>query len=226
MIIKEGAFFIADSHYNNKRKVLFELLHKIDIQKNKETQLFLMGDIFDFLCDEIDYFQDINQGIINLINEMSHHMEIIYFEGNHDFNLEETFPKVNVIRREEQPVYVIQNKKKIALAHGDIFTPKSYNIFTAIFRNSFLLYFLNIIDIHNWLTKFAERKLKSKQICHPQKNFVNFVAHRIENYDVDLVIEGHFHQGYQDDKYINLPSLACDGRYMIYQDKQFNFIRV
>ena len=40
---------------------------------------------------------------------------------------------------------------------------------------------------------------------------------------VDLIIEGHFHQGYQSERYINLPSLACDNRYMIYQNNQFSF---
>ena len=226
MRIHDGAIFIADAHYNKKRKTLFTLLHKIDLEKTSKTQLFLMGDIFDFLCDEIDYFQKVNQGIINLINTMSNSIEIIYFEGNHDFNLKEIFPKVNIISRKCQPIHIQEDKRMIALAHGDIFTPLKYNIFTAIFRNTLLLHIINILDIHHHISKKAAKKLRKKQICHPMDNFIDFVHQRVEKYDVDLVIEGHFHQGYQDDQYIQLPSLACDNRYTIYQDKQFNFISI
>lgn len=226
MIIKDGAIFIADAHYNRKRETLLDLLEKINLEKKEIPQLFLMGDIFDFLCGQISYFQEINQKIINLINEISHSIEIIYFEGNHDFNLIEIFPKIAIIPREQQPIHIQKTNKVIALAHGDIFTPMSYNIFTAIFRNKFFLKLLNFLNFKNKISIKAEKRLMKKKICHPQKNFVSFVQNRIANYNVDLVIEGHFHQGYQDEKYINIPSLACDNRYMIYKNNQFNFISI
>lgn len=226
MIIKDGAIFIADAHYNKLRTELVDFLEKIKDEEVQCTQLFLMGDIFDFLCDEVDYFQDINYKLVDLIDEISYHVETIYFEGNHDFSLEDTFPKVNVIPRKEQPIYTQLNDKKVALSHGDIYTPIGYNIYCGIIRNPYLLNLLNIIDINNWLSKKIDENLQKKYLCRKQENFEQFIEKRIKNYNVDLVIEGHYHQNYLSDRYINLPSFACDKEYIQYIDDEFKFFKV
>lgn len=226
MIIKDNALFLADVHFNSLKKEVLPLLKKI---KNKEleiSQLFLMGDIFDFLCGEVQYFWDINYELIDLINDISLQTETIYFEGNHDYNLNDIFPKIEVFPRTEQPQYGLINDKKVALAHGDIFTPDGYDLYCAIIRNSSLLTFLELINVNNWLAKIIVDKLKHKKICNKMTHFDEFIQKRIENYHCDLAIEGHFHQGYLGDKYINLPSFACDSKYMIYKDNEFKFIKV
>jgi UDP-2,3-diacylglucosamine hydrolase len=42
---------------------------------------------------------------------------------------------------------------------------------------------------------------------------------RIENYDSDIIIEGHFHQGKSftsnNQLYVNIPSLCCDKKYFV-----------
>ena len=211
--IKDDTIFIADSHYNINRQELKSLLLDIKSQKLKTSQLFLMGDIFDFLSNEIDYFIEQNQEVINLINQLSKTIEIIYLEGNHDFNLENIFLNTKVISRENQPFICNYKDKKVALAHGDIFTPLSYNIYTKIIRNSFVLNLLNFIDINNWLTIKVNNWLKQKDICNKCNDFKKFAKTRInlyKQYNVELIIEGHFHYGEQEDNYINIPSLACD----------------
>jgi len=227
MIIQDNAIFIADAHYNDNRTQLYKLLLLLQKGTLSPNQIFLMGDIFDFLASGIKYFQVINAKVISLINDLSNQYEIIYLEGNHDFNLKTLFPNVKVISRKEQPLYLTSDTKKIALAHGDIFTPFGYNFYTSLIRNRFFMRCINTIDINNFLSKKVEKKLMSKKICHKQNNFLEFVEKRIKNYnnlsEVDLIIEGHFHQGYQNTHYINLPSLACDNRYMQYQNSQFSF---
>jgi len=223
MLIQNNAIFIADSHYNKARTQLHELLLNIKTCKIETKQIFFMGDIFDFLTSELDYFKCINYQITSLINELALSHEILYLEGNHDYNLQEIFPTINVIKRENQPFLIEQNNQNIVLSHGDIFTPVGYNIYTAIIRNSNFLKFLNFFDKDNFITKFTEEKLMNKKICFKQNNFLGFVHDRINYYQADLIIEGHFHQGYISDKYINVPSLACDNRYMIYQNNQFSF---
>lgn len=227
MIIQDNAIFIADAHYNDKRTQLYKLLLLLQKGTLSCSQIFLMGDIFDFLSSEIKYFQFINSKVISLINDLSHQYEIIYLEGNHDFNLKTLFPTIKVIPRENQPIYIENGIQKIALAHGDIFTPFFYNLYTSIIRNHFFMKCINTIDINNFLSKKVEKKLMAKKICHKQNNFLEFVVNRRKIYNslckVDLIIEGHFHQGYQSKNYINLPSLACDNRYMIYQNSQFSF---
>jgi len=226
MIIKNNALFLADVHFNHLRRDVLPLLKKIKNKELEVSQLFLMGDIFDFLCSEVEYFQDINYELIDILNDISIQVETIYFEGNHDYNLQEIFPKIEVFPRGQQPQYGLLKNKKVALSHGDIFTPKGYEIYTAIMRNSTFLTFLDLINIDNWLAKTVEDKLKYKKICKEMTHFDDFVSKRKKYYKADIIIEGHFHQGYIDEEYINIPSFACDNEYMIYQDEQFKFIKV
>jgi len=226
MIIKNGAIFIADAHYNKIQVELIDFLQQIKDKKILCKQLFLMGDIFDFLCDEVDYFQDSNHKLIELIDTLSQSIETIYFEGNHDYSLEDTFPKARVIPRKEQPIYINLRDKKIALSHGDIYTPTLYNRYCMIIRNPYLLNFLNLIDINNWLSKKIEYKLQKKDLCKKQDNFNEFAKIRIKNYNVDVVIEGHYHQNFISNNYINLPSFACDKQYLQYVDNEFKLFKV
>ena len=77
------AIFIADAHYNKKRTQLGDLLLKIKNDEIQTQQIFLMGDMFDFLSGEIDYFKCINYKITSLINDLSITHEVLYLEGNH-----------------------------------------------------------------------------------------------------------------------------------------------
>lgn len=223
MKIKNHAIFIADSHYNKKSKnILLSLLKKIDKKEIQCDQLFLMGDIFDFLAGPIAYFKSINHEAINLINEISYHIDVIYLEGNHDFLLKNIFPNSTIFPRELQPLKIIQDNKIIKLAHGDIFTPISYELYTSFIRNKFILKLLNMIDLNYWLTYKVENRLMNKNICQEQKNFKTFIQHRIENYECDLAIEGHYHQGYLSENYINIPSLYCSNKYLKYSNNLFS----
>ena len=221
--LKDSAIFIADSHYSKKRTILEKLLLCIENNSISSSQLFLMGDIFDFLSFEIEYFNILNKDIISLINKLSYKIEIIYLEGNHDFNLTNIFSNVKVIPRGKQPIKIESNSKIISISHGDIFTPNSYEIFTKIIRNSYFLSFLNTIDYNYWLSKIIEKKLENKNICHKQSDFTNFIKNRIFKYNSDFVIEGHYHQGYIDDKYINIHSLCCANKYLVYSQNKFKF---
>ena len=223
--LKEDAIFIADSHYNHNNTILEAILKDIEAKHIKCSQLFLVGDIFDFLSDEISYFKITNNKMIDLINDISFHAQVIYLEGNHDFNLKNIFPNSTIIPRNQQPFTIKSNDKEILLSHGDIYMPITYSIYTKIIRNHFLLKFLNSIDINYWLTYRISNYLSKKEICKEYKDFKEFTTLRKELYDTDkFIIEGHHHQGYQDDKYINIPSLVCSKQYLIFKENRFNFV--
>jgi len=216
-IISDDAIFIADSHYNKNRKELELLLNQILSNKIKTSQVFFMGDMFDFLSYEVNYFSKINQNMINLINKLSNKIEIIYFEGNHDFDIQKLFLNIKVIPRENQYSQFKFNNHNVYLAHGDIYTPIIYNIFTKMLRNRYFLKLLNTLDINNFISKYFEKKLINKSICHDFDSFEEFSKTRIKSYDIDdndLIIEGHYHQGNIFKNYINIPSLACKNQYM------------
>ena len=178
-----------------------------------------MGDIFDFILCESRYFVQKNHVVIDTINALSQQMEIIYLEGNHDFNMESLFTHVKVIKRAQQPLGALWEDKRVELSHGDIFTPWHYNLFCAIVRNSFLLKLLNFLDIGFWLSKKIDATLQEKSICLTMKDFNAFAEKRVNNYNSDIIIEGHFHQGknlmIRNQLYINIPSLCCEKKYTV-----------
>ncbi len=225
--LKHDALFIADAHYNNNKQELFVLLNNILNKKIITSQLILMGDMFDFLSEEITYFKRKNQEVINLINLLTNQIEIIYLEGNHDFNLKNIFPNIEIFPRNKQALIFKHNNKQIALAHGDIFTPISYNIYTFIIRNTFVLKLFNFLDIKNIISSNLDKWLMNKNISHEFTDFENFAKKRIQAYkhlNVDIVIEGHFHQGKRYENYINLSSLAVNNKYMQIINCEFVFV--
>lgn len=220
--LKEGAFVISDAHYSHIRPHFLDFLKAIQAKKLQPTQLILMGDIFDTLFGNVPYTQEINFEAVKILNEISDEIEVIYLEGNHDFNLKTIFPKVKIFGINEQPVSVKYNKKSVLLAHGDIQSPMLYNIYTAVIRNPFVISVLNLIDsisghaIINWLDEY----LSKKDDCKEFSGFKVFIEKRLsKNYSCDYFVEGHFHQNkmleFENFIYINLAAFACNQRYFI-----------
>lgn len=217
--IQEKAIFVADAHYNEKNGQFLVFLEKLQKKEIQTKQLFLMGDIFDFISGESKYFIERNQKLINILNELSKNIEIIYLEGNHDYNMQNLFPNIKVYKREVQPLIASYKGKSVGLSHGDNFTPWAYNLYCKIIRNKPLLVFLNMIDFNNFISKKIYYALLKKSICSTMSNFEEFAKRRLSNYDCDIVIEGHFHQGksllYKEQFYLNIPSLCCSNEYTI-----------
>ncbi len=172
-----------------------------------------MGDIFDLLFDcGGSYIRRFSEEAIVLLQRLSTRMEIHYFEGNHDFLLRNIFPNIKVYPRKKQPVMMQWGERKVALSHGDRYeTGIGYEIFTYLLRSPITLRLLRL-----WEKTIIDRqmaRLSRKNICRNYPDFDEKVERILAHYpeSVDLVIEGHFHQGRRIGKYLSLPSLACQG---------------
>lgn len=225
--LKTDAIFVADSHFNKNHQEFLTFLKKLNSGEIKTTQLILMGDNFDFISGECKYFIKINKELIDIINKLSTQIDILYLEGNHDYNMQVLFPKVKVIKRENQPFQTkTLDGKTVSLAHGDNFINWKYDLYCAIIRNSTLLKFLNLLDFNFFISKKIENALLGKNICHEMKNFKKLVTKRINNYKSDIIIEGHYHQGksydLNDKLYVNIPSLCCSNEYSRFDGKVFS----
>jgi UDP-2,3-diacylglucosamine hydrolase len=221
--IENGAIFVADSHYNEKNHEFLNFLEKLQDKTIITSQLFLMGDMFDFISGESKYFIKRNEKLIRIINELSKQIQVIYLEGNHDYNMKPLFPNVLVVKRENQPLNAKYKGQSVQLSHGDNFTPWHYNLYCKIIRNHPLLVFLNLIDINNFISKKIYYGLLKKNICSIMKDFDSFAKRRLANYQADIVIEGHFHQGkifiLDKQTYVNIPSLCCNKKYFLLDEK-------
>lgn len=224
--IKEGAIFIADSHYPHHGESFLLLLHKINNKEIKTPQLFLMGDNFDLLFGYNDYIQTFSAEVIKLLQALSKEIEIIYMEGNHDFCLGELFPDIQVYTREEQPIHYTLDEQSVAIAHGDKYvTGFGYDLYCKLLRNRFTLMILK--PFQKPIINDRMKKLSSKNICRPFRNFPQRVEQIMEHYKgIDLVIEGHFHQAKVIGNYISLPSLACQGEVGVIEEGNIVFKRL
>lgn len=220
--ILEGAFVVADAHYSYKRPLFLDFLKEIYSHALHPTQLILMGDIFDALFGEIPYTHTINQEAINLINEISKEIEVIYLEGNHDFNLKKIFPNIKVFPIASQPLTCSYKEKKVLLSHGDIEGALGYKIYTKAIRNHYVLLLLRAVDtvLKNGILKRLDLYLSQKNDCKEFVGLEVFMTKRLsEKYSCDYFVEGHFHQNkmikMRDFIYINLGAFACNQRYFI-----------
>ncbi|MDY0194810.1 MAG: UDP-2,3-diacylglucosamine diphosphatase [Sulfurovaceae bacterium] len=224
--IKEGALFIADAHYPHHGDEFIKLLHKLDSGDLTTPQLFLMGDIFDLLFGYNDYILTFCDEAISLLQKLSQKIEMHYFEGNHDFCLKDIFPNINVYSREEQPVIMRLGSKRVALSHGDKYeTGFGYGAYCKLLRNKITLNLLKPFE--KKIINYQMEKLPSKIICRKMPDFEQKAKAIMSHYkDVDLVIEGHFHQAINIGNYISLPSLACQKKVAIVQERNIIFSNI
>jgi len=220
--LKEGALLLGDAHYSHLRPELLTLIEGIASKKLQIPQLILMGDILDALFGDVTYTVQENRTIVTLIQKISKEIEVIYLEGNHDFNLKNIFQDAKVFPIQKQPVIAEYAGKTIALAHGDFDEPYAYKLYTNIIRNRWVLKMLNTIDttIKNKIIKKVDTYLSKKEDCNEFIGFEEYIQKReLKKYKSDYFIEGHYHQNkrylFDAFEYINLAAFACNQRYFI-----------
>ena len=218
--IKEGAFLVSDAHYSSSRPELLGFIKAIHSKRLLPTQLIFFGDIFDTLFGSVPLTIERNSELILLLNEISLDIELVYLEGNHDFNLKNIFPAAKVFSISQQPLEVTFQDKVVLLAHGDFETDFIYRVYTAIVRNRYILFILNLVNtiFNNIILKKLDKYLSKKDDCREFLGFEEYISKRLEHtYICDYFIEGHFHQNrtlkFKNFKYINLAAFACNQRY-------------
>jgi UDP-2,3-diacylglucosamine hydrolase len=233
LILQEGAILIADAHYSKAYPQFHSFLQAVDSGTIETKQLILMGDMFELLFGVIRQTHQDNEEEIALLNRLSKRIEIIYFEGNHDFGLQKLFPDVVVFPLQEQPQILEFKEQSVQLSHGDTNTPLGYQVYTKLIRNPAILFVIGLVDkvcahcIISWLKSRGEKK----DPCYKIREFKEIIHKRLKplaKESVDVVIEGHFHQDssftlYGFD-YINLASFACNQKYFTVQSNEEQFV--
>ena len=250
-VIKDGAIFIGDAHENVNRDGFLKFLHAIDSGKIPEPpQIFLLGDMFDFLSGESEYTINFYAEHLRLINKISEKIEIFYFEGNHDFRLSNLFNKtreiwdghevqsykaVKIYDISAQPaIFKTINEERVQIAHGDIFLPFVDKYALRFLRVKWFLKFMNALDkfLHFKISKAILTRLTKKNLDYKIPNFEELMNSHLRDYSANIVVEGHYHQGRQfniyDRFYINLPCFACEQSYFVveYAQQKLNLLKM
>lgn len=217
--LHEGALFIGDAHYSSKHPYLLSFLKAIASGKIVTPQLILMGDIFDQLFGGVSHTLKHNTEAISLINAIASRIEVIYLEGNHDFQLASLFKDIRIYPLDQQPVPAVYGEKKLLLSHGDQGLGWGYGLYTKIIRKGLVLWLLNIIDelTSNSITRWIDKRHALKDDCRSFEGFESYTKRRLASLDltsVDHYIDGHYHQNrsFEIDgcDYINLAAFSCN----------------
>jgi UDP-2,3-diacylglucosamine hydrolase len=224
-----GALLVADAHFSDRRPELLAFLKSVASGEIAASQMILMGDIFDLLFGPIPLTRKRNAEAVAVIREIAERMEVIYLEGNHDFQIGSLFPGIAVYPLAAQPVAATWEGQKVWLAHGDWGNTFGYHLYTAIIRSRPVLYTLRLIDslTGHSIIRWLDRYLHPKEDCGGAWAFEAYIRRRFEGFDTGgaaWFIEGHFHQnrGFPvgEMHYVNLPAFACNQRYFELQSIQ------
>jgi len=124
---KVQAYFLSDLHLESETDSNFFVLKDFlsqRILKKDISHLFLLGDIFDLWVSDHHYFRDRFSATIGLFKELRHHgVEIHYFEGNHDLDLQPFFEKEGFVIHAQASEMVL-GRKKWLMEHGDQMDPE------------------------------------------------------------------------------------------------------
>ncbi len=218
--LQEGAILITDAHYGEAHREFYEFLLACKKEIIKAPQLIFLGDMFELLFGKIPHTLDMHSKEIDIINEIAQKMDLYYFEGNHDFLLDDVFHNVHVVPIERQPLVMEFGKQRIAFAHGDLKMPLKYTLYRKMIRKAPVLGFMG------WLDTVLDHKITDKLIevgrqrdqCYKIDDFENMIRNRLHLVEgIDVLIEGHFHQnvGFSFNRftYINLGAFSCDKKY-------------
>ena len=216
--IKPGAIFIGDAHAGASRPQFLKFLRALCSAQSLPPQIFMMGDMFDFLANTT-YVQRFYEEEIALINELSRKCEIFYFEGNHDFNLREIFPCAKVYPNAAQPAkFICESGEAVQIAHGDLFLPRLTQFALLSLRNRTFLKFMDLLDraLKFKISKMILKSQEGKNLYKKMPNFKDIIAPKIDFYAANLIVEGHYHQDeilyFGEKKYINLCSFGAGSK--------------
>ena len=192
--------FISDLHLSpDHPRLVRGFLALLKEYKNKNTQLYILGDWFNAWIGD-DYSAPWLDEIITALQEFTAANNHVYFQvGNRDFVLGKKF--LALFNATLLPdVYILEiNHKRFRLEHGDALCTDdvAYQRFRKVIRNPILLGILKRTPL-NFRQKLANgfRKKSSETKQLKSYDIMDVNLHVVENaiHQVDFLIHGHTHR--------------------------------
>lgn len=136
-------YFASDQHFgapnvnkSKEREVLF--IKWLDKIKVDATELFLLGDLFDFW---FEYKKVVPKGFVRVLGKLAElkdsGIKIYFFVGNHDLWMRDYFETELGVEVYRKPTKFTFNKRTFLIGHGDGLGPgdSSYKMMKKVFLN-------------------------------------------------------------------------------------------
>jgi len=233
-------YFVSDFHlgtpsYTDTREREQRILNWLDMVKANATELFLVGDVFDFW---FEYATVVPKGYIRFLGKLAEladaGVKLWFFKGNHDmwvFSYFEQELNATIIDNE---MIIERNGKKFFIHHGDGLAAgdHSYKLLKKVFRsNTCQWLFARIhpnlgVGIANYWSRHSRKSNQKKKDPRPAEAewLVAYCRNHLDR-EYDYMIFGHSHLPVDyrlNDKtrYINLGEwLMYDYSYAVFDGK-------
>lgn len=139
-------YFMSDAHlgtpdYASSLKREKKLVAWLDMIKADATELFIVGDLFDFW---FEYKRAVPRGFVRVLGKLAEIADsgipITLFTGNHDMWIFDYLPKEIGLTLYREPITREWHGKKFYIGHGDGLGPGDYGykFIKKVFSNAFL----------------------------------------------------------------------------------------
>ncbi|WP_010422534.1 UDP-2,3-diacylglucosamine diphosphatase [Anaerophaga thermohalophila] len=208
---KKKIYFASDVHLgapniSNHREHEKRFVAWLDSIKNDASEVYLMGDIFDFW---FEYRHVIPRGYARFIGKLCEltdgGISVHFFTGNHDIWVFDYLPQETGVIVHKEPYIATLYGKKFFLAHGDGLTPdeKAYKRLKAVFTNKTAQWLFRWVhpDLGVSMARFWSRKSRENNQDSEKATFqgeegewlIQFSKKKLKQEHFDFFIYGHRH---------------------------------
>lgn len=203
--------FVSDAHFRGGgSEAMIDFLTFLNSEDERIGHLVILGDLFEFLfgfqrkhTERCSFpFRDYLPILEALQRLYRRGVQIKYFEGNHDFNLQSFFSErfdmdIEVFPESHEETL---GQKRAFIAHGDLSNPKlwRYRIFRKMVKNPWTYGLIEKVGpnvscrVARWLSQRSYEKNHPRPLPGPPPEFRHFAHQRfLEGFDI--VILGHSH---------------------------------
>ena len=238
-----AVYVISDIHIKPDGKNEEILRSFFELNYIEGDVIFLLGDIFDLMVGPYAEYEEQYFYFFTTLEVLKKRgITIHYFEGNHDFHLNQLFLNKGVILHTKPFIYE-HEKRRILMCHGDEIEigNYSYKIYKIFIRSAFFKMILNYLmsykmvgTIGHGFSKKSRERNEMKYRDYQKNDFVKDKFRKSAKiaackYKTEVVICGHSH--YKDDffwdqkRYLNCGFLPQTSSY-IKIDEEIQFIKL
>jgi UDP-2,3-diacylglucosamine hydrolase len=210
MAADKSIYFLSDFHLGAptadaslvREKKIVAFLDEI---KNNASQIFIVGDLFDFWYE---YKKLVPKGYVRILGKLAELTDagitIHFFVGNHDMWMKDYFEKELKINVYFEPKEFVLGNKNFLVGHGDGLGPgdEGYKFIKKIFRNKFCQWLFGILPprLGIGIADFFSRKSRAKTgttneifLGEEKEWLVIYCKEILQKQHYDYFIFGHRH---------------------------------
>ncbi len=227
--------FLADAHLVHPDDLNYRhFLTFLKGQLGQVDTLVLLGDIFEFWIGTQRTAYAAQLPALQLLEKFQYQgTQIVYVEGNHDFNLAPYFadwPNVTVLP--DGGGFTLGDQE-VFLAHGDLANPddRGYRLLRTFLRSAPLRWLAHILPsglswrIAERASRQSKRSRNKKSRRWPAQDILSNYARDISQRGYPIIVTGHFHQPFHEkgDDYelVALGDWIHQFSYAVYEDGRF-----